>query len=226
MSGKRFLSLGLLGLLLGPPPLDAEQVGYAARVIRSASVRKVGADWGALKQADPIDRDSQLRTDRASEALVFFQPHGFLYLGERTLTIVSRWLDAARGCDLPKVVVMTGDLQIFHRSSGPEEGVEARCLAIRFEAPGLKGIAEGTEIQLRAGPRLGTLVVVHQGLARIEPDRGDAVELEAGEWLLVRPDGTVAVPPTPVDTGLGPLDDSPLLDCCDFRIGPPESVFP
>jgi hypothetical protein len=225
LSGKRSCTVALLALLLGPP-LDAEQVGYAARVIRGASVRKVGADWGPLLQTHPVDRDSQVRTDRASEALLLFQPHGFLYLGERTLTIVSRWLDEARGCDLPKVVVMTGDLRIFHRSSGQGGGIEARCLEVKFEAPGTKGTAKGTDLELRASPRLGTLVVVHQGEAHVEPDHGDAVDLKAGEWLLVRPNGTVAVPPTPVDSSFGPLDDSPLLDCCDFRIGPPEVFLP
>lgn len=241
---RSLLATLLLGSLL-VQPVAAQQVGYAARVVREVSLKKKNEQkWEPLQEKIGIDLGWQLRTKQDSAVVVLFQPHGFLHLGERTWAIVDQSkLNVAFGCHKPKAILLEGDLRIVDAMPPESRNIEVRCAKVEmdFESPHAKGWARGTErmpeklvlrgpeqgeagpsdIRLRVGPDLGTLVAVYAGEAHVQPNLGEPIYLKEGEWILVGPDGAVKVPPTPFNEDRGILDDSPLLDCCDFRIDPP-----
>ena len=78
----------------------------------------------------------------------------------------------------------------------------------------------GTDVRVLADPLSGTFVAVDEGAATVQAFAGgEPVNLTSGQWVLVPPGG-LATRPAPLD-GVDILKDPPLLDCCDFRIGPP-----
>jgi hypothetical protein len=72
-------------------------------------------------------------------------------------------------------------------------------------------------------PIVGTFLAADEGSVEVAvTDTGESFRVTAGHWLLVPPRGTIQRGAN--DRAPRELDDPPLVDCCDFRTGPPSVV--
>lgn len=223
------LSIGFLLMILAAAPGATRSVGVAVRVLGEASWKSLGEPWQPLPERSPVNLGWSLLTGRRSDLVVTFRGRGFFHLGEKTQVLIDRpSLARATNCDDPELYVVLGAFRVAHATPGASPNVEIGCGRVYFASPDLTGEALGTDIRLHVDPRLGTIVHVAQGQAVVEPRaRGDGeeVRVEAGQAILVAPDGSVSPLPVPWDPGLafpGFLDDPPLLERLDPRTEPPK----
>jgi hypothetical protein len=223
---SRWIGLALAFLfVLTPASLAlAQQVGVAVRVINEASWKRFGGQPKPLFEYEGIDLGWILLTGKNSALVMTFRPRGFLHLGSRTQVTVDRAkMEKATDCDSPKVQVLNGDLRIVH---GARQNYEVRCASVQFGSNHLEGYGNGTDIRLWVDPDFATYVAVAEGTAVIQPlFGGEPITLEAGDWRLIGPRGVLQAP-EPSDKRSEIPENAPLLDCCDFRIDPPEFPFP
>ena len=143
----------------------------------------------------------------------------FDFKGEGEFSIEKAGPEGKTGRFLLGLVVPRGELWMALLRTIP--------LLAEVRTPQLRARSEGTYFRMRVDPAFGTFLAADEDSVSVklgQDEGGESFLVAAGQWILVTPAGTVHR--GAIDNPRDSLDDSPLLDCCDFRTGPPESQFP
>lgn len=210
------LAVAILAVAFAPA-LDAQVVGRVAGVYNQVDGTAPGAETLALALGDSLVLDHVVETGADSSALLRLGTDRVLRFGQETRVTLDRdQVDQATGTTQSTLSVLVGRIELAVGSLfRGEQTVETPHATL-----GIKG----TVLRVWVDPSFGTLVAVTEGLVEVTPKAGDGetVDVEAGESVIVRPDGTV-IGPTPFDLGvsgtLAPSAGSPV-----FTV-PGEEVF-
>jgi hypothetical protein len=214
------LAIGLLGTSAA-----AEEIGIAMLVRPQVLAFPPGEPSRDLAERDPIQRGLKVRlTRKEAFLLVSFtrafgckpKPSTVPYEGQKivgVLTLVgpgdAELGDHARSC-VPKVRLTVGKVLLALLRGEPP---------IDVDTPETRSVVNGTYVRFLVDPIVGTFVGVDEGVVTVQAKAGgDPVEVEAGQWVLVRP-GSVATHPAPLQV-LEESDES-AIPLRDFSTQPP-----
>jgi hypothetical protein len=225
MEARRLALLLTLLALGSATPARAQEVGEVTRTVKARGT--LGERTWALAEKEPvrtgltvslIPRDSLIDvhfdvpvsvSDRAGGAPLRNSFHAEGPDGELTIEEARREEGTGKlllGLKLPRGSLwMTLSQLVLHQ--------------VWIQTPQLKALPLGTTFRMLVDPVVGTFLATDAGAVRAELTSGEVLLVTAGHWLLVPPAGAI-------QRGAGEvvrdgLEDPPLLDCCDFRTGPP-----
>jgi hypothetical protein len=92
-----------------------------------------------------------------------------------------------------------------------------------LRTPQLLAKPGGTQFRTLVDPVVGTFLAVEEGEVLVGLPDGASFLVEAGDWILVSPSGSLRR--GPAESRPDGFADPPLLDRYDLRTGPPEGVF-
>jgi hypothetical protein len=214
------LAIALLGTAAG-----AEDIGLAMVVRPQVRDFPPGKPFHHLVARDPIERGSRVQLTRREAFLeVSFTRAFACKQGRSTVSYDGRNIsgvltlvgaseaelgDRARPC-APKVHLDHGNFQL---------GLLAGEPPIDVDTPETRSAIHGTYVRFLVDPIVGTFVGVDEGIVTVQAKAGgDPVEVEAGQWVLVRPGG-LATHPAPLQH-LEDSDDT-VHRLTDFTTQPP-----
>lgn len=208
-------------LFLALATLSAGPLGAQGPVGRMALVRgdvhgtPPGGTRSAMAVADPIVLDHLLETGRESAAKLALDPEGVLTMGPETrLTVDQATVDRATGESQSVLTLLLGRIEVALGSLFRGE--------VTVETPSASLGVKGTVFRVLVDAAGRTLVAVLEGVVEVTAKAtGETVTLEAGEYVIVEPDGTI-LGPAPFDPSAGTL--SPSAGGPDFQV-PGEDAF-
>jgi hypothetical protein len=205
--------LGLLAGGLGAASA-ARVVGTAVIVVRDVRATPPGEATKPVRQGDGIVLATRVETGKASKVNMTFSPGASIGLGENTsLVIDSQRIDQSTGRTTSVVSLLVGKLRLALRKLDQ---------AISVETPEAVAGVKGTVVRFLTAPLVGTFVAVDEGVVSVRSRAGgEAVDVAAGQWVLVPPGG-LPTRPAPLDHRLNPLGDPPLIDRFDLRFEQPK----
>jgi hypothetical protein len=214
------LAIGLLGTSAA-----AEDIGIAVLVRPQVLAFPKGQHSHDLVERDPIERGMKVTlTGKEAFLLVSFtrvfgckpEPLTVPYDGQKIVGVLTfvgpgdaELGDRARSC-VPKVRLSAGKALLALLRGEPP---------IDVDTPETRSVVHGTYVRFLVDPIVGTFVGVDEGVVTVQAKAGgDPVEVEAGQWVLVRP-GSLATHPAPLQV----LEDSDYSDIPlrDFSTQPP-----
>lgn len=214
------LVAGLALSLVAALPADAQVVGRVAGVHNQVDGTAPGAETLALEPGDGLVLDHVVATGPDSSTLLRLGTDRTLRFGQETRVRLDRsQIDQATGATQSALAVLVGRVELAVGSLFRGEQI--------VETPHATLGIKGTVLRVWVDLGFGTLVAVTEGLVEVTPKLGDGevgetVEVAEGEYVIVRPDGTV-IGPEPFDAGLSgtlaPSAGSPVFDV------PGEDVF-
>lgn len=214
---RRLAPAGLaLALLagLGVPALAAPRVGTAVVVVRDVRGTPPGEATKPVRQGDGIALQERIATGRASEVTMTFPPGGSIQLGENSSLVVdSQTIDQKTGRTTSALSLLAGKLRLALRKLAQ---------AVSIQTPEAVAGVKGTVVRMLVTPLVGTFVAVDEGVVSVRSRAGgEAVDVAAGQWVLVPPGG-LPTRPAPLDRRRGPLEDPPLIDRFDLQFEGPK----
>jgi len=218
-----WLALGLLAM-----PCGAEEIGRVLRVSPEVSGYGVGEQEREIRENDPIERGLKvlLRPMPHRKAppylqVVFNVGGGCILRGVKSHQFTStarleRLSEVTFGDPLTgKLLLTLGRMWLAHH---PDLGCD-----LDVDTPSADIRIHGTYLRVLVDPVVGTFVAVDEGTVSVQAKAGgSAVEVTAGNWVLVPPGGlpTRSAPLPPGDDD-EILQDPPLLGCCT-QVEPPK----
>jgi hypothetical protein len=192
----------------------AQTVGTAVVVVRDVRATPPGEGTKPVRQGEGIALATRVETGKASSVTMTFPPGASLSLGESTsLVIDSQRIDQSTGRTTSVVSLLAGKLRLALRKLEQ---------AISIETPEAVAGVKGTVVRFLTAPLVGTFVAVDEGVVSVRSRAGgEAVDVAAGQWVLVPPGG-LPTTPAPLDHRPGPLGDPPLIDRFDLQFEGPK----
>lgn len=232
-AGAAFLVVLLLKAAL-PPSLGAEEIGWVARLVPRVRSQLPGQPLEDLRQNDSVQRGLKVKLqDPASFLKVAFHREGTPSF-EKT----GPWTGRIAG-----TATLRGSGEVdFGDPERPDEStikvyLGRLWLALlpgedspEVDTPHAVARPQGTYFRVLVDPAVGTFVAVDEGVVSVQAKAGgEPVQVAAGRWVLVPPDGLPTSPALlePMDTpggdvlDAGILEDPPLLDIRDVSTEPP-----
>jgi hypothetical protein len=218
--------VGLLLVLLAWPitPAIAQEVGEVVNV-RNAVGLLDGRIWNLeVKQPVRVGLTASLRV-RPSFIRLFLEDKISAATRGASVSVVGSFDFEGQGeFTIEEARREEGTGKLFLGFKIPRGALQMALLGllaheIWVRTPQLTARPQGTYFRLLVDPGIGTFLATDEGAVLVELPGGESFLVPAGQWVLVPPAGNPQR--DSIEAGRDPLDDSPLLDCCDFRIIPP-----
>ncbi|HXO18675.1 MAG TPA: FecR domain-containing protein [Thermoanaerobaculia bacterium] len=196
----------------------AKAVGTAVIVVHDVRGTPPGEAAKPVRQGDGIVLQELITTGKASEITMIFPPGGSLQLGESSsFRVDSQAIDDATGRTTSFLSLVAGKLRL---------AVRKLAQAVQVGTPEAVSGVKGTAVRFLVAPLVGTFVAVDEGVVSVRSRAGgEAVDVAAGQWVLVPPGGR-PTRPAPLARGQSPLEDPPLIDRFDLQFEPPKPPPP
>jgi hypothetical protein len=228
-----FLVILLLRAALSPS-LGAEEIGWVARLVPRVRSQLPGAPLEDVEPNDPIQRGLKVKLEpRASLKVAFYQK------GMPPFEKTGSWTGRIAG-----TATLRGNGEVdFGDPERPDDStlkvyLGRLWLALlpgadspEVETPHAVARPRGTYFRVLVDPAVGTVIAVDEGVVIVQAKiGGEPVQVTAGRWVLVPPDGRPTPPALlePLDLAAGGdvldggiLEDPPLLDLRDVATEPP-----